>query len=46
MLKILPADWLPLTWQVGSFKVAGFAEEVFPVYGLKWQELIQRKLVS
>jgi class 3 adenylate cyclase len=46
MRKILPADWLPLTWQVGSFNVAGFAEEVFPVYGLKWQELIQRKLVS
>ncbi len=46
MYKNLPAAWLPLTWQVGSFSVAGFAGEVFPVYGLKWQELIQRKLVS
>ncbi len=44
--KTLPVAWVPLAWQVGSFKVAGFAEEVFPVYGLKWQELIQRKLVS
>jgi len=44
--KTLPAAWVPLTWRVGSFTVAGFAEEVFPVYGLKWQELIQRKLVG
>ncbi len=44
--KTLPPAWVPLTWQVGSFTVAGFAEEVFPVYGLKWQELIQRKLVD
>ena len=44
--KTLPAAWVPLTWQVGSFTMAGFAEEVFPVYGLKWEELIQRKFVS
>jgi class 3 adenylate cyclase len=46
IFKTLQAAWVPLTWQVGSFTMAGFAEEVFPVYGLKWQELIQRKLVS
>jgi len=44
--KTLPATWLPLTWQVGSFTMDGFPGEVFPVYGLQWQELIQRKLVS
>ena len=44
--KTLPAAWVPLTWNVGSFTVKGFAEEAFPVYGLKWQELIQRKLVD
>jgi class 3 adenylate cyclase len=44
--KTLPAAWAPLTWNVGSFTVKGFAEEAFPVYGLKWQELIQRKLVD
>jgi class 3 adenylate cyclase len=46
MFKTLPAAWVPLTWQVGSFTVKGFAEEAFPVYGLKWQELIKNKLVS
>lgn len=46
MHKTLPAAWVPLTWQVGSFTMEGFAGEVFPVYGLKWQELIQRKLVD
>ena len=45
MYKTLPASWVPLTWQVGSFTVKGFAEEAFSVYGLKWQELIARKLV-
>ena len=44
--KTLPAAWMPLTWQVGSFTVKGFAEEAFPVYGLKWQELISQKLVT
>ena len=33
--KTLPAAWAPLTWNVGSFTVKGFAEEAFPVYGLK-----------
>ncbi|HEX9743038.1 MAG TPA: FHA domain-containing protein [Nitrospiraceae bacterium] len=44
--KTLSAAWAPLTWNVGSFTVKGFAEEAFPVYGLKWEELIQRKLVG
>lgn len=44
--ETLPAAWRPLTWQVGSFTMDGFAGEIFPVYGLKWQELIQRKLVT
>jgi class 3 adenylate cyclase len=46
MFKTLPAAWVPFTWQVGSFTMKGFSEEAFPVYGLKWQELINKKLVT
>jgi class 3 adenylate cyclase len=42
----LPDAWKPLAWRVGSFSVKGFAEEAFPVYGLRWQDVIGRKLVE
>ena len=44
--EAMTGAWKPRTWQVGSFTVKGFAEEVVPVYGRKWQELIQHKFVD
>lgn len=42
----LPAAWRALAWRIGAFTVKGFAEEAFDVYGLRWQDVIRRKLVD